>query len=108
MKDNVESFRYLKQIQSCGGSPTIWTFSYIKCELKLLSYICLVTCFSRAWELHVLCRPMHLVITRFVGGRQICPEQLDASNTSYYSQFAPAVTEDNPFRNTRDWKRSLG
>lgn len=54
VKDNLDSFRYLKQIQSCGGSPTIWPFSYIMCELKVLSYICLIMCFSRTCGLHVL------------------------------------------------------
>lgn len=55
-------------------------------------------------------KPMHLIITQLIGGRQICPEQLDASNTTYFScvQFGPAVAADNPFKNTRDWNRSFG
>lgn len=33
-------------------------------------------------------RPMHFIITQLVGGRQICLEQLDTSNITYFHVYS--------------------
>jgi len=62
VKDHMKSSRYLKQIQSCGGSSTVWPSPSIRSELDVLSYIGLATCFFRVWGCISCIRSVHFVI----------------------------------------------